>query len=141
MARTGLVVAVALAACGGSGPDRVELPDNARVDVNLENGSARTPHSCVGVLDTSGWTATFSCRSASGDAWAVNGDTEHHEGKEVVQLYVWANARSRDGQPDIAIDLQPTSDSSRFAGWATVMTPATPGSGVPGSTAKAVVRR
>jgi len=140
MGRTGLVVAVALAACGGSGPDRVELPDNARIDVNLDNATAQTPHSCVGVLDTSAWAASFSCRSDSGAAWAVNGDTEHHEGKEVVQLYVWAGGRDRDGQPDIAIDLQPTSDASRFAGWATVVTPATPGSGVPGSTANAVVR-
>jgi hypothetical protein len=119
----------------------VELPRNARIDVTLDNAVVRTPHSCVGVLDTAAWTAAFSCKSGSGDAWAVNGDTEHHEGKEVIELYIWANARDRVGQPDIAIDLQRTSDSGRFAGWATVMTPQTPGSGVPGSVANAVVRR
>jgi hypothetical protein len=140
MKRIVFAAAVSIAACGGAA-ERVQLPVNVQMDIAVNNATVTVPHACSGVVDTRSWAAAFACHSDSGASWAVNGVAEHHEGLEVVQLYLWTSSRAGDAQPDIAIDFEPTSDSARFAGWATIITPASFGSGVPGAVATAVVRR
>jgi hypothetical protein len=90
---------------------------------------------CAGDVQIRASTASFSCTAEALDPWDVRGAVEQTRTDDTLRFWIRdAGGAHADGQPDIAIDLQP--DADHYSGWATIILPDGTSFGHVGATAE-----